>query len=103
MTFAIGASWSARFAPDGRSIYYSTSIGGAGDDRIVRAELAVPSRTELGIAGRLVGVSSTGELALIPQRMSDTPAVLERVFPGAGGPRAVADHVVDGCSVPRTS
>ena len=64
--------------------------------QLVRAELAVPSRTELGIAGRLVGVSSTGELALIPQRMSDTPAVLERVFPGAGGPRAVADHVVDG-------
>jgi Tol biopolymer transport system component len=97
LTFQRGAVWSARFAPDGKTVYYtvtedvptpslySTTVG--------RPE---PQRIDVPPAN-LLAVSSTGEMALLlrPQiaRYGFNRGVLARYLPGSGAPREVLEDV----------
>jgi sugar lactone lactonase YvrE len=88
VTFAPGEAVPGHFAPDGRSVIYSLHRG-RGPMRIYRADLSQPSVQDLGLVGFLTSVSREGEIAY--RASSQGPGVIDRVFPGAGGPRPVAE------------
>lgn len=90
VTYQTQTRWSARLAPDGKSVLYSTSRDG--QVQIVRSLLDQPSILPLGIAGRLLDVSAKGELAVVTENIAEGGGTLARVFEGAGA-REVAERV----------
>jgi dipeptidyl aminopeptidase/acylaminoacyl peptidase len=97
LTFHRGAVWSARFAPDGKRVFYAVTVDGSAPQlhstSLARPE---PQRVE-SLDANLLAVSSAGELAVLlrPQvaRYGYDRGVLARFFPAAGAPREVLEHV----------
>ena len=89
VTYHTQPKWSARLAPDGASVLYSTTRDGR--EQIVRSLLAQPSILPLNVNGRLLDVSVRGELLIVVDE-SDAGGTLVRALEG-GGPRAIADRV----------
>ena len=88
LTFRPGSVLSARFAPDGRTVYFSASWNGE-PPRVYSTTTRSPDYHPLGVDDALLqSVSSTGELAVIlhPQSRGfiDGFGTLARV-PGVGG------------------
>ena len=96
LTLRRGDVLSSRFAPDGRTVYFSASWNGE-PPRVYSTTTRSPDYHPLGIDdATLQAVSSTGELALILHRENDLfgSGTLARV-PGVGGvPRKVTDAVI---------
>ena len=91
VTYHSQSRWDARLAPpDGASALYTTHRDGK--DQIVRSQRGNPSILPLGIAGRLLDVSSKGELAVVSDELPGVGGTLARVLEGAG-PRSVTDRV----------
>ena len=98
LTFRRGAVWSARFAPDGRTVVYGAALDG---DPIrlfsTRTEDRESSRFELPDAD-IASVSSTGEAAIVLGRPFDLEywnGTLARVPLAGGAPREIAADVRD--------
>ena len=97
LTFRRGLIRTARFAPDGQTIVYSASWDGNPSDVFVTNE-ASPESRPLGIPGaQLLGVSSTGELAVLLNSRVTGPftvnGTLARVPLTGGAPREVLEDV----------
>ncbi|HEU0031206.1 MAG TPA: hypothetical protein VFQ53_11275 [Kofleriaceae bacterium] len=86
VTFAGNDPWHARFAPDHRSVLYSTRRAGVW--QIERSDLDHPSRQTIA-EGLLLDVSARGELAVVPA----PGGTLHRVLPGTSAPRTLAENV----------
>jgi serine/threonine protein kinase/Tol biopolymer transport system component len=97
LTFRRGLIRTARFAPDGQTIVYSASWDGNPSDIFVTNEASPESRA-LGLTGAvLLGVSSTGELAVLLNSRVTGPftvnGTLARVPLTGGAPREVLEGV----------
>jgi eukaryotic-like serine/threonine-protein kinase len=97
LTFRRGLIRTARFAPDGQTIVYSASWDGNPSDIFVTNEASPESRA-LGLTGAvLLGVSSTGELAVLLNSRVTGPftvnGTLARVPITGGAPREVLEGV----------
>ena len=96
-SFRDEAIYNARFAPDGRTIVYSSAAEtSAPDVFVVRPDYPAP--TALGLAGtHLLSVSSRGELAVLVRaeflRHRLFQGTLARVPLGGGAPRELLDSV----------
>ena len=88
----------ARYAPDGKTLVYSTPGKGGPELMVIRPDYPEPQRLGIGRT-HLLSVSSTGELAVLtrPKRMSFAYYVgtLSRVPLGGGAPREMIDSVSD--------
>jgi Tol biopolymer transport system component len=94
ITFQRGFVGNSRFAPDGRSIVYAAQWPGVERNVYVAQPGSPESRSlDLKDAG-LVGVSRSGELAVLMQRGAGPGRTLARLPMGGGAPRDVAEHVV---------
>jgi len=96
LTFNRGTVWSARFAPDNKSIVYGAAFEG-NPIQIYSARPESPESTQLGLPnGSVLAVSSTGELAVsldaVPSG-SFTTGTLSRVPLTGGAPRKVLEGV----------
>jgi hypothetical protein len=103
VTFRAGVVSSARFAPDGDTIVYSAAWDGQAYG-LFMTRRGTPESRPLGITpARLMGVSSSGELAylrgsrptlvfLLPR--FNLPTTLVRVSLTGGAPRDVLDNVI---------
>jgi hypothetical protein len=101
VTFRTGTVSAARFAPDGETIVYSAAWGGD-PYQLFMTRRGTPESRPLNISeARLLGVSSTGDLAflrgtheavkvLVPPRTG----TLARVAMTGGAPREIQDDVV---------
>lgn len=100
VTFRAGTLTAARFAPDGDSIVYSAAWGGDRYGLFMTRRDSVESRRLDVLDAKLVGVSSSGELAFLrgPQEalrlLFGGAGTLLRVSIAGGGPRALLDDVV---------
>jgi eukaryotic-like serine/threonine-protein kinase len=97
LTFRRGLIRTARFAPDGQTIVYSASWDGNPSDIFVTNQASPESRA-LGLTGAvLLGVSSTGELAVLLNSRVTGPftvnGTLARVPLTGGAPREVLEGV----------
>ncbi len=97
LTFRRGFLRTARFAPDGQTIVYSASWDGNPSDVFVTNQSSPESRA-LGMPGaELLGVSSTGELAVLLDSRVTGPftvnGTLARVPLTGGAPREVLESV----------
>ena len=96
LTFRRGNVISARFAPDGRTIVYGASWGGAPSE-IFTVRTESPESRALGIPNATVAsVSSTGELALFSREGMTSPgawATLSRVPLAGGTPRPLLEEI----------
>jgi Tol biopolymer transport system component len=96
-TFRNEAIYNARFAPDGRTIVYSSAAEtGSPDLYIIRPDY--PDPTALGVpATHLLSISSKGELAVLVRpdfiRHRLFMGTLARLALGGGAPREVLDSV----------
>ena len=90
MTYHSEAPWNARLSRDGKSAIYSRYRGGHAE--VMRSLLAQPSIMPLGIDGRLLDISSHGELAVVTEAVAEQGGTLSRVIEGAG-PRPLTEHV----------
>ncbi len=97
VTYHSQPRWDARLAPDGGSVIYTDNQ--RGQTQIVKMAIATPSILALGIAGRLLDVSSHGELAIVTDELPNAGGTLSRVTEGSK-PRAVADHVTEATWLP---
>ncbi len=97
VTYHTQSQWHARLAPDGKSVLYSTSRSGG--EEVVRSSLSQPSILATGVSGRLLDVSSKGELAVVTGEVPGTGGTLARVHEGAG-PRVVTDGVTSAAWAP---
>ncbi len=109
LTFRDGTVWSARFAPDGRTVLYGASWNG-GPIRAYSTRPEVRESAELALpAANILGVSPSGELAVSLGARSGGPfsttGTLARASLAGGGPREVleavqgADFAPDGASL----
>ena len=92
MSFRLGGAFSARFAPDGRTVVYSASQNGA--PYRVSSRSAGGESVDLGLPnGDLLAVSSLGEMAIaIGRREAGKGAgTLARVPLAGGAPRAILE------------
>lgn len=98
LTFQQGDVLRARFAPDGRSVVYEASWGGAEKVEIYSVLPGAPeSRSLLDPGISLIAVSGHGEL-LVHLRSDDPEegkGVLARVPLAGGAPRPIAEKVLD--------
>ncbi len=96
VTYHSEPKWFARFWPDGKSVVYSKREAADENYQLTRAALAHASAAPIpGAIGRLLDVSSKGEIAL-RKRMPDAPGGLLVTFvEGAGAPKELADNVHD--------
>ncbi len=97
LTFRRGIIRTARFAPDGQTIVYSASWDGNPSDIFVTNQASPESRA-LGLTGAvLLGISSTGELAVLLNSRVTGPftvnGTLARVPLTGGAPREVLEGV----------
>ena len=68
MTFRYGAVASARFAPDGRTVFYSATWDGASLLQLYSARTDARGGSELPERGQMVAISASGDLAFFPDR-----------------------------------
>ena len=97
LTYRRGTVTSARFAPDGQTIVYSAAWEGQPHELFLTRQDSKESRS-LGIAkSRLLGISSTGEMALLfgPQSMWRAFGTLARAPLAGGVPRELLENVID--------
>lgn len=96
VTYHTQSVWHARLAPDGNSVLYSAEREGR--EQVIRSQIAHPSILPVNVDGRLLDVSSKGELAVVVMS-GDADGTLSRVLEGSG-PRAIADRVTDATWMP---
>jgi Tol biopolymer transport system component len=99
LTWSRGSLASARFAPDGQTIVYSAAWDGGPLDLFTTRAGSSASRS-LGVgAAKLLGVSSSGELAIAIKRHPlfgyETVGTLARMPLAGGAPREVLEDVED--------
>ena len=99
-SFRDEAIYNARFAPDGRTIVYSSAAETSAPD-VFAIRPDYPAPTALGLTGtHLLSVSSRGELAVLVRaeflRHRLFQGTLARVPLGGGAPREVLDSVREG-------
>jgi len=97
ITFHRGAVWSARLAPDGKTVFYAVSVDASGP-QLHSTTLARPAVRRLeGAPANLLAVSSSGELAILlrPEvaRYGYDRGVLARFLPGVSAPRELVENV----------
>jgi DNA-binding winged helix-turn-helix (wHTH) protein/Tol biopolymer transport system component len=97
LTVRHGTVYTARFAPDGRSVVYSASWDG-GPTRIFSKDLKFPGERDAGLpATQLLALSSSGEMAVLhsasPIFMLDFEGTLGEVPLAGGSPRQIAENV----------
>jgi Tol biopolymer transport system component len=97
ITYRSGTIRSARFSPDGETVFYGARFGGA-PVTIYSARSDSPESRDLGLGqADLLDVSSTGQLAISLRRrpigyLRDT-GMLAQVPIGGGAPREILDDV----------
>jgi Tol biopolymer transport system component len=100
VTFRAGTLTSARFTPDGDSIVYSAAWGVDPYGLFMTRRDSVESRRLDVPDAKLLGVSSSGEIAFLrgPQStlrwLTPGPGTLLRVSLAGGGPRELLDDVI---------
>ena len=97
LTFHRGVVWSARFGPDGQTVYYAVTTD-ASPPRLYLTSATRPEAQRLDVAAaNLLAVSSKGELAVLLRPRIDKYAydvgTLARFFPAGGAPRELMDDV----------
>jgi len=98
LTFRRGLTWSGRFAPDGRTIYYGAAWEG-GPIQIYSTRTDSPEARELGLIGSdVLAISSLGEMAVSSKRNplafpSHSYGTLARVALAGGAPRELLGDV----------
>lgn len=97
LTINHGTIHSARFAPDGRNVFYAASWEGD-PVQVFSTDLKFPGARSLGLTGAdLLAVSSSGEMAVLqpakPEFMTGMIGTLGEVPLTGGTPRQVADGV----------
>jgi Tol biopolymer transport system component len=101
LTYRRGTIGTARFAPDGQTVVYG-AIWGDEPAEIFTVEPESPESRPLGLTGDgLLGISRTGELALLlKQSLGHSPPILRGLLarvPFAGGsPRPIEDRIISG-------
>jgi dipeptidyl aminopeptidase/acylaminoacyl peptidase len=109
LTFRDGTVWSARFAPDGRTVVYGAAWNG-GPIRAYSTRPENPESAELPLPpANVLAASASGELAILlgarPGGPFSTTGTLARSSLAGGGPREVleavqgADFAPDGASL----
>jgi len=98
LTFRRGTIWTARFAPDGQTLFYSATWGGHPADVFAAPRGSTESRS-LGLPhAQLLGVSQTGEMALLVDRQHvehyASRGTLARM-PAGGAPREILEDVME--------
>ena len=97
LTFSRGAVYSARFAPDGRSVIYTASWDGEPTE-IFSADPKIPGARSLGLpATQLLAVSASGEMAVLQSVDDPSPfavrGTLGQVPLTGGSPRLLAENI----------
>jgi hypothetical protein len=98
ITFGQWGIWSARFAPDGSVVF--SAPGSSRDERGVRVhELfsirpGTPERRPLGIAGNILAISRSGEMAILQAKNFLGPGTLALAPLGGGVPREILTDVL---------
>jgi Tol biopolymer transport system component len=97
LTVMRGTVYSARFAPDGRNVYYAASWNGA-PVQVFSTDLRFPGSRALGLtATDLLAVSSSGVMAVLtranPRFLLTMMGTLGQVPLAGGSPRQVAEGV----------
>ena len=96
VTFRRGAVYSARFGPDGQTIYFSAAWDGNPVD-IYSTRTGSPEYASLGDPGsQIMGISSTGELAVLLRShygVFQQFGTLARMPLAGGAPREILDQV----------
>jgi len=97
LTFNRGTVYSARFAPDGRSVIYAASWDG-GPSEIFSTDPKIPGARSLGLpATQLLAVSSSGEMAVLQsviyQSLFAVRGTLGQVSLTGGSPRQLAENI----------
>jgi tRNA A-37 threonylcarbamoyl transferase component Bud32/Tol biopolymer transport system component len=101
LTFRNGTVSAARFAPDGETVIYSAAWGGTRYALFMTRRGSPESRPLDILDARLLGVSSTGDLAFLHGHhdavrllMPPRTGTLARVALTGGGPREILDDVI---------
>jgi len=97
VTYHTQSAWNARLAPDGEHVFYSAPRGGRHE--VLRSQIGQPSILSTGIAGRLLDVSTRGELAVVTDEVPGIGGTLARATEGTGA-RAIADKVTAAAWMP---
>ncbi|MCA1562815.1 MAG: protein kinase [Acidobacteria bacterium] len=98
LTFQRGTVMSARFAPDGQTVFYGAAWDG-NPIRVFSTRLGNAASTALAVPDAdVLAISSRGELALSLNRqlfgLLQSRGTLARVSLGGGAPRAIAENVL---------
>jgi hypothetical protein len=94
VTFQRGLVAAARFAADGRTVVYAAALPGTRGN-LYTAQPGSPESRSLDLENaQLVGVSRTGELAVLLARGPGPGRTLARLPMAGGAPRDVAERVV---------
>ena len=98
LTYQRGAIYSARFAPDGQSIFYGASWEGRPLE-LFSTRPDSPESRSLGLPADVLSISSAGEMAISMGRRTaigfEATGTLARVALGGGTPREVLESVQD--------
>jgi dipeptidyl aminopeptidase/acylaminoacyl peptidase len=96
LTFRRGTVWSARFSPDGYTIVYSAAWDGAAPE-LYATRLDNPESRALGLAGHVLSVSASGEMAILERAVYvnqlEFRGTLARLPVLGGTPREIAEDV----------
>ena len=97
LTFQRGTVFTARFGPDGQTVYYSASWDGA-PPQVYSLRQGIPESSPLPVPpASLLGISSAGELAILleprPIRFTLTTGMLARVPIAGGVPKEILQDV----------
>jgi Tol biopolymer transport system component len=101
LTPSSGPIRSARFGPDGATVFYSASGAGSGPE-IVSASIDRPQPHALGLPpGTVLDVSPAGEMAILLERGSaEREGVLARIAIAGAAPHELLDGVQDASWAP---
>ncbi len=97
LTINHGTVYSARFAPDGRTVYYAAAWESMPVE-VFSTDVKFPGSRSLGLTGTsLLAVSSTGQMAVLqpaePEFMTGMTGILGQVPATGGTPRQLTDCV----------
>ena len=97
LTVSRGTVYSARFAPDGRNVFYAASWEGSPVE-IFSTDLKFHGSRSLGLSGTdLLAISSSGQMAVLqpaePKFMTGMKGTLGQVPLTGGTPRQIAENV----------
>ncbi len=98
LTFRRGTIWTARFAPDGQTLFYSATWGGNPTDVYAVPREGTESRALGHQNAQLLAVSQTGEMALLVKTRHlehyTSRGTLARM-PAGGAPREMLEDVLE--------